>query len=317
MPQDGLRAINVYVVAGSEGVSLIDAGWNVPGNLELLRDGLASVDVGLDEITDVHVTHVHRDHYTMGPELRRRVGSRIHLGRGERPGLNQLRALGNSVPTDSLDQLIRAGAPQLAEASREGALVEPWLAADWELPDTWTDEGAVPVAGRLMEARLTAGHTKGHLVFEDQALGVTFTGDHVLPRISPSIGFELGGWGNPLGDYLASLEAMLGRPDTLMLPAHGEVGGSVHARVRELLSHHGARLDATRDQVRRREGATGLEVAAGLPWTRRERAFASLDGFNQMIATCETMAHLDVLVARGAVVVDEASPDGAERYVTA
>jgi hypothetical protein len=35
-----------------------------------------------------------------------------------------------------------------------------------------------------------------------------------------------------------------------------------------------------------------------LTWTRRDRAFSTLDDFNQMVATCETMAHLDVLVAR-------------------
>jgi hypothetical protein len=37
-------------------------------------------------------------------------------------------------------------------------------------------------------------------------------------------------------------------------------------------------------------------------WTRRGRAFASLDPFNQMIAICETMAHLDVLADRGQLV---------------
>ncbi|MFN3599872.1 MAG: MBL fold metallo-hydrolase [Dietzia sp.] len=317
MPQDGLRAINVYVIGGPDGVSLIDAGWNVPGNLEILRDGLRSIDIGLDEVTDVHVTHIHRDHYTMGPELRRQVGSRIHLGGGERPGLTELRELGTSVPMNSLDQLRRAGAPEIAEASRAEALAEPWLAADWEMPDIWTEEGPVSVAGRAMEAHRTAGHTKGHLVFEDAELGVTFTGDHVLPRISPSIGFELGGWDDPLGDYLASLESMLDRPDALMLPAHGEAGGSVHARVRELLSHHDERLDATRELVHVCRGVTGLEVAAALPWTHRKRTFASLDGFNQMIATCETMAHLDVLIARGAINVDELSADGVQRFVSA
>lgn len=314
MPQDGLRAINVYVIDGADGVSLIDAGWNVPGNLELLRDGLRSIDVGLAEVTDVHVTHIHRDHYTMGPELRRRVGARVHLGRGEEPGLRALNALRSGVPTDSLAQLRKAGAAAIAEESEREALAEPWDAADWESPDVWTPDGAVTIAGRPMQAVLTAGHTKGHLVFDAPDLGVTFTGDHVLPRISPSIGFELGGWDNPLGDYLDSLEAMLARPDAEMLPAHGAVGGGVHGRVRELLSHHESRLDATLGRVRARAGATGLDVAEGLPWTRRERVFSELDLFNRMIATCETMAHLDVLEARGAVRVEEISGDGVARY---
>ena len=315
MPGDGLRAINVYVVEGPDGVSLVDAGWNVPGNMEILRDGLRSIGVGLPDITDVHVTHIHRDHYTMGPELRRRVGARVHLGSRESPGLSALRVLGNAVPADSLEQLHRAGAPAIAEAAREQALTETWLERDWELPDEWTEEGSVSIGGRPMLARVTAGHTKGHLVFEDPGLGVTFTGDHVLPRISPSIGFELGGWDDPLGDYLASLEAMLDRPDSVMLPAHGAVGESVHDRVRELLAHHDVRLDSTRRAVAARPGATGLDVARALPWTRRERAFGTLDGFNQMIAVCETVAHLDVLVSRGEVTVHDVTADGACHYV--
>ena len=46
---------------------------------------------------------------------------------------------------------------------------------------------------------------------------------------------------------------------------------------------------------------TGLQVARGLTRTRRDRRFDTLDAFNQMIAICETLAHLDVLVARGVV----------------
>lgn len=317
MPGDGLRAINVYAIESADGVALIDAGWNVPGNVEILREGLRTIDVGLDEITDVHVTHIHRDHYTMGPELRRLVGSHIHLGSEEERGLTALRELRSGVPTDALDQLLRAGAVELAESMRVESQSDPWKPGDWELPDTWTSAGPVMVAGRSMEAHLTAGHTKGHLVFGDPARELTFTGDHVLPRITPSIGFELGGWDNPLGDYLDSLETMLSRSDTRMLPAHGAVGDSVHVRVRELLSHHDSRLQETLDRVRALPGATGLAVAQRLPWTRRGRDFGSLDGFNQMIATCETIAHLDVLEVRGLVKVDEVSASGAARYVSA
>lgn len=317
MPQDGLRAINVYAVTGPDGVALIDAGWNVPGNLELLSDGLRALGADPSDVTDVHVTHIHRDHYTMGPELRRRFGTRVHLGRRERPGLEELLELRTNEPVSSLEQLRRAGAHEIADLARAETLAESWVADDWEPPDTWTPEGRIHVAGIGMEAVLTAGHTKGHLVFDHPAAGVTFTGDHVLPRISPSIGFELGVWDSPLGDFLDSLEAMLRRPDAEMLPAHGAPGGGVHDRVRELLGHHDLRLEATLDRVRDRPGATGLQVAEGLAWTRRERAFSTLDVFNQMIATCETMAHLDVLERRGAVAVTETGPEGAARYEVA
>ena len=65
-----------------------------------------------------------------------------------------------------------------------------------------------------------------------------------------------------------------------------------------------------------RAGAdTGYAVAQVLTWTRRERRFAELDVFNQLLAVSETMAHLDVLVLQGRVdAVD--STDGVTHYAT-
>jgi hypothetical protein len=55
---------------------------------------------------------------------------------------------------------------------------------------------------------------------------------------------------------------------------------------------------------------TAGRVARRLTWTRRRRSFDELDSFNRMIATCETIAHLDVLVERGQARVENV-PDGA------
>jgi glyoxylase-like metal-dependent hydrolase (beta-lactamase superfamily II) len=150
----------------------------------------------------------------------------------------------------------------------------------------------------------TPGHTRGHLVFADEAADLLFSGDHVLPRITPSIGLEPAPPPSPLADFLTSLELMRSRPDAAMLPAHGPVGMRVHERVDELLAHHGKRLDATLAAVAEGRG-TAAAVAAVLPWTRRERRLDELDPFNEMLATLETAAHLDVLVQRGAVTTTE------------
>jgi glyoxylase-like metal-dependent hydrolase (beta-lactamase superfamily II) len=156
----------------------------------------------------------------------------------------------------------------------------------------------------------TPGHTKGHLVYHDLDAGILFAGDHLLPTISPSIGFELGEWELPLGSYLASLEAILLRPDARLLPAHGAPGPSAHTRATELLEHHDVRLGETSRVLEDFGAATASTVARNLTWTRRRRAYDELDDFNKMIATCETIAHLDVLVDRGqAQVIPD--PDGA------
>ena len=47
------------------------------------------------------------------------------------------------------------------------------------------------------------------------------------------------------------------------------------------------------------EPGTAYDVARALTWTRHEHALDDLDLFNAALATLETRAHLELLVARG------------------
>jgi glyoxylase-like metal-dependent hydrolase (beta-lactamase superfamily II) len=160
------------------------------------------------------------------------------------------------------------------------------------------------VGDRTLEAIGTPGHTRGHLVFLDRAAGLLFAGDHVLPHITPSVGFEVDPPRLALADYLGSLRLVRLLPDAAMLPAHGPPGGSVHARVDVLLDHHDVRL-AQAAAALRGGPRTAYEVATELRWTSRLRRFAELDPFNQMLAVFETALHLDLLADRGMVTVRE------------
>jgi len=178
------------------------------------------------------------------------------------------------------------------------------LPEGWEEPDEWLEAGTVRVADRILRILPTPGHTQGHIVFADEQAGLLFAGDHVLPHITPSIGFEAVPSDAPLADYLDSLALIRALPDLTLLPAHGFVAASTHARVDELVAHHDARLRETGQAVASLGSATAAQVAAVLGWTRRRRSFASLDPFNQMLAVTETVAHLKLLVASGVLTAD-------------
>ncbi|ORJ92548.1 MBL fold metallo-hydrolase [Prescottella equi] len=312
LPQDGLRAVNVYVLETNSGIALIDGGWHQPGTHTQLAAALRQIGRTPDEIHDIFVTHIHRDHYTFAVELRRRYGCAVHMGWAEANGLREIARINSNVPDSSLREVRRAGAPDLADAVYNLTVAEPFQIGDWEEPDSWLDPGFLDLPGRHIEAVHTPGHTKGHMVFHDHDNRLSFTGDHVLPTITPSIGFELGEWELPLGEFLRSLEVMTATPHTIA-PAHGEVGGRVDERARALLEHHHRRLDQTLTIVADiGRPVPGYEVAAALLWTRRDRPFAQLDTFNRLIAACETMAHLDVLVARGHLRV--ITVDGVDKF---
>jgi len=317
LPMDGLKAINVYVVETVDergtGLTLIDGGWAIPVARELLDKSLRSIGSGFGDIRRFLVTHVHRDHFTMATVLGHEYGVDVALGLGERPALELLNNIEQLTESPFVEVLVTAGARTVAEqwVSMGGEKPDP---TTWAYPDTWLQgDHAIAVGARTLDAVETPGHTPGHYVFADRAAGLLFAGDHVLPTITPSIGFTVPASEQPLGAFMASLAKVRALPDLQVLPAHGPVGMSSHQRVGELLDFHERRLAESLAAVA--AGAvTGFEVAQQLGWTRHEHAFATLDVFSQGMASMETKAHLDLLVARGDLVA-AADPEGV-RYST-
>jgi len=303
LPMDGLKAINVYVIQTADGLTLIDGGWAIPEARELLDRCLRGIGSGFGDIRRFLVTHIHRDHFTMATVLGHEYGADVALGIGERPGLQLLNDLVNDpdAPRGNpfADILVSAGARDVAERWVAGSdhmeLPDPAL---WAFPDTWLDgDHEIPVGTRTVDAVHTPGHTPGHYVFADRGDGLLFAGDHVLPTITPSIGFTVPEVPLPLGDFLASLTKVRALPDLRILPAHGPVAPSSHDRVDELLQHHDVRLDLC-DKALGDGPQTAQQVAGHLPWTRHEHAYTDLDVFNRGMAAMETKAHLELLVAR-------------------
>ncbi|GAA4611111.1 MBL fold metallo-hydrolase [Actinoallomurus liliacearum] len=315
LPSDGLRAVNVYAITGEDGLVLIDGGWALEESRRQLEAALKELGHGLGDITRFLVTHVHRDHYTQAVAVRREFGTRVSLGIGERPTLELLTRPVRREDSPQLARLLACGAGPLVERLKAAWKEGGQDRLDWEMPDDWIDgRTAVPLGERELLAVPTPGHTRGHLVFADLDAGLMFAGDHVLPHITPSIGFESAPDTSPLGAYLDSLRIVREMPDLRLLPAHGPVTDSVHARVDALLEHHAERLDASEAAVTAGSG-TAYETARALTWTRRGRAFDDLDLFNQMLATTETQAHLEVLVTQGRL-RGRADGDGVTIYET-
>lgn len=141
--------------------------------------------------------------------------------------------------------------------------------------------------GWSLEAVATPGHTSNHLCFALDT-GALFTGDHIM------------GWSTtvvspPDGDmalYMASLEKLLARADTLHLPAHGPAIVDPAARIRELIAHRRAREGQILDEVARGRG----RIEAMVPIIYRE-----IDPRLHPAAGRSVLAHLLDLEARGRV----------------
>ncbi len=299
LPFDGLRAVNTYAIEVSDGLIMIDSGWMLDETREQLERSLARIGAGLGDIKKFLITHIHRDHYTQAIALRKIFGTKVALGIGEKQSLDVMLGRDFGLLAARGERLVLAGAQPLIEKMIEAGMRRPEADEGYDEPDEWINSGQkFDLGTRTLEALETPGHTHGHVVFADYEAGLLFAGDHVLPHITPSISLEAAPQELPLGDFLDSLLMVRRMPDLTLLPAHGPVAPSVHARVDELIDHHDRRLSLIAAELV--DGPrTAYEVALAIRWTSRDRELTELDLMNQTLAVGETEAHLDLLVARG------------------
>lgn len=304
------------MLRGASRTVLVDPGWSSPETEASLHAGLAVLGLEPCDIDLVLVTHHHWDHYTQAITWQRTHGVPVHLGRGDAPSIDAWHTLSGAFPRQ-VGLLERAGAPDLARAV--GAIpVEPHeQAMDFEHPAAWLDDGdELDCGGLTVRCVATPGHTRGHLCFDLVEEEMLLTGDHVLPRITPSIAYEREPDALSLVSYLGSLRLVTEMPGHAMLPAHGEPGDSAAGRAEELLGHHDRRLDLIADLVASGR-STPHDVASAMLWTRRDHSLADLGTVHGMTAVLETAAHLVVLQRAGRVElrreggVDHYAPPGA------
>ncbi|TDL11714.1 MBL fold metallo-hydrolase [Mycolicibacterium obuense] len=311
LPLPDLKVVNAYVIIGNDGVTLLDPGWAVEESERTLRAALDSVGVQRTDVRRILATHQHWDHYSLGVSWRDRYGIELLLGREEQHSIAAFDPA-EGVHPRQLPMLRAAGAAALADrvARLEWEPYERDVA--FSFPDRWLDDGdEIDCGGVRIVARATPGHTRGHVVFDDVEHGLVFSGDHLLPRITPSIAFERAPDAMPLRSYLSSLQLFVDLPDARMLPAHGSADGATRARAIELLDHHRDRLRRIADSVA--AGAqTAFEVADRMTWTRRERSLAELGVVHAMTAVLEVQSHMRLLAARQVLTAQD--EDGVELF---
>lgn len=292
---DGLHAVNVYAIEDESGLVVVDSGWADASTRRALASGLAEIGHGVRDISQIVVTHAHWDHYSHAVQLRDELGTPVRVGSGERHTIDAFDINAGRYPQQAV-QLVACGAIELARLVAADPVTTEERTMAFGPPDAYLDDGEkIELTARTVEVLATPGHTRGHIVLRDADAELLFSGDHVLPHITPSIGLERAPERFPLRSYLDSLRLIRNQPDLLLLPAHGPVTPSAHARIDELLQHHESRLDSVAALVRRGTD-NAHEIAADMPWTRRERRLSDLDVMNQMMAVLEVQAHLDVLV---------------------
>jgi glyoxylase-like metal-dependent hydrolase (beta-lactamase superfamily II) len=298
-----LRYVSVYVFAVPGGLVLIDAGWGDDGGWAALTGGLAGIGASVDDVRGVLVTHMHWDHLGLADRIRQASGAWVALHEDDLALITQAsyRDADLAVARDH-ERLVQLGASP-EEAGRVGTNPEFWQRfISAPPPDRVLRDGDLADApGWDLRVVHTPGHTPGHVCFASEQLDTLFSGDHILPRITPNISTEVGGPDDPLGQYLESLHSASRLPLTHVAPAHEWRFDGLAARAAEIAAHHDRRLAEVVAAVRAHPDTTPWEIAGELTWSR---SWDQYDGRMRVFAVTETMAHVARLAATGDLVSD-------------
>jgi glyoxylase-like metal-dependent hydrolase (beta-lactamase superfamily II) len=298
LPNNPLRYVLVYLLELDAGVAVIDTGWNTDEAWTALVAGMGVAGFAPPDVQAILVTHIHPDHYGLAGRLREASGAWVALHPADAALIPARYGLGiDALLANMSALLVDAGVPEEMRDELTGASmgVREFVAA--VQPDVFLeDRTAVPLPGWDLVTLHTPGHSPGHVCFHAPERRLLFSGDHVLPRISPSVAVHVQQPDNPLADFLDALGRVRDLDIDEVLPAHEWRFRGLAARVDELRQHHQRRLEETEALISASPGATCWEVTLRLRWSRD---WTEIKGFMRRAAVGETLAHLVLLERSG------------------
>lgn len=297
-----LSHINLWAIADGERWTLIDSGLRTPETTDAwraLRDGALE----RREIERIIVTHMHPDHVGMAGWITRRAQCRLWMTRLEYLSCRVLVAdSGRDAPEDGTRFYRRAGWDE-EQLEHYRARFGEFGKHVYALPDSYrrmVDGESIRIGDADWTVITGSGHSPEHASLYCAQHRLFISGDQVLPRISSNVSvFPTEPDADPLGDWLESLARVRARVpnDVLVLPAHNLPFRGLHARLDALEAGHARGLAALRAKLSVPQRAVDVFDAL----FRRPIDTRSL----LSMATGETLAHLNRLIALGEATVEE------------
>ncbi len=213
--------LNMYVIAGDP-LTLVDTGIGTPEALAAMEAGLAALGLSIDAVRQVVLTHKHADHIGLARDVRDRSGATVYVHEDDWEGVAEL-----DSRHDDFIPLVRRRPGAIPHAGREDIekLVE-FLGHGKrfarETPaEKLRDGDTLEISGEKLEVIHTPGHTQGCICLRYG--NYLFSGDTVLPTISPNIGAGEMRRTGMVQRFLDSLDrvAALQTEELTVLPGHG------------------------------------------------------------------------------------------------
>jgi len=299
LPGSPLKALNSYVIKGARRSLIIDTGWNREDCKKALTSGLGELGVDLKE-ADFFITHMHADHSGLVSSLAANTAT-IYFGQAdaaivassdapEHWGKQADFARERGFTGDELEKAI---------GSHPGRRYSSRSRSDFHIVK---DGDTINIGDYLFECIETPGHTKGHMCLYEPNKKIFICGDHILIDITPNITLS-SNEGNPLKEYLMSLDKVYDLDVELVLPGHRGIFKNYKERIQELKHHHQVRLNEV-ISILEKGKQNAFQVASQMTWDVTYKSWEAFPPGQKWFAFGEAVAHLRYLEEEGKVATE-------------
>jgi glyoxylase-like metal-dependent hydrolase (beta-lactamase superfamily II) len=285
--------VNVYLLHGGDEWALVDTGMNTDDSKNAVQSILQQIGCAPRRIRKLICTHHHPDHFGGSAYLKELTGADVHLHPVE---YEKSLTFAPGSRGEQAFAFFRANGVPIERFAHIPSPADFWSGMYRTVaPDVHLGDGDVLHVGeREIEVIWTPGHAPGHCVLYLRRERLMIVGDHLLPKITPHVGyFPGGGIADPLGDFLESQRKVQRFDVDEVLPAHGAVYSDHVHRANQLIQHHHYRLELMLDIIKARPAAA-YEVASQAFNFDHDAPLSY-----QFPATFETLAHLRHLEVLG------------------
>ena len=292
--------VNAYLIQGSNKWLLIDTGWDTKEVLASLKKQLDEIGISVKDIAQIVLTHSHTDHAGLAGRLRRLSHAPIYLHEREIEVIKSRFVCADNLGGDNFLQktaqlLHTHGVPASELVIPEIRLPEVTLLP---FPDVALNGGETITAGSFnFQVLWTPGHSPGHISLHEPAHKLLFSGDNILPTITPNVGLHFQQSSNPLGEHLNSLNIVKSFEVELVLPGHEYPFNNLSQRIEELIQHHKQKNVEILETIADGEPKTAYQISLAmfcLPGTDKSE-WHNLSLWDKRFIILEIIAHLESL----------------------
>jgi glyoxylase-like metal-dependent hydrolase (beta-lactamase superfamily II) len=243
-----------YII-GRGKVAILDPGPADEAHTAALLDAVRG-----ETVTHIIITHTHRDHSPGAAPVKAATGAPTY---GEGPH--------------------RPARPLfIGESNRLDAGGDIDFAPDHRI----ADGDVIAGDGWALEAIATPGHTANHMAYALKGADLLFSGDHVMGWSTSIVAPPDGA----MSDYMASLDRLAARPETVYLAGHGDVIRDAPDFVARYIAHRRGREASILHRLSKGDADIPTLVRA---------IYIGLDPRLAGAAALSTLAHLEDMTARG------------------